>query len=136
MNIRCRTLFDCTPTGTTGTFRPSQIPYQDQGGSEVTNQATWNRSRNQQRNWETLLQIMQLRSQIAVIEPAERGPDGWHFIFAVDNVMVYGEDLEELRRDAEGVPMIKGLDEPVLSAHVLHTSGSEQNIWFDTINTA
>ncbi len=136
MNIRCRTLFDCTPTGTTGTFRPSQIPYQDAGGTEIVNQATWNRSRNQQRNWETLLQIMQLRSQIAVTESAERAPQGWHFIFSVENVMVYGEDLEELRRDAEGVPMITGLDEPALAERVLHTSGPEQNIWFDAINTA
>lgn len=135
MNIRCRTLFDCTATGTTGTFRPSQIPYQDQGGAEVTNQATWNRSRNQQRNWETLLQIMQLRSQIAVIDSAERGPDGWHFIFAVDNVMVYGEDLAELERDAEGVPMITGLDELTVSERVLRSSGPDQNIWFDVINT-
>ena len=134
MNIRCRTLFYCTPTGTTGTFRPSQIPYQDGGGTDVTNQATWNRSRNQQRNWETLLQIMQLRSQIAVIEPAERGPQGWCFVFAVDNVMVYGENLGELRRDAEGVPMITGLDEPAQIQLVLHASGPEQNIWFDMVN--
>lgn len=98
------------------------------------NQAAWNRSRNQQRNWETLLQIMQLRSQIAVTESAERGPHGWHFVFAVENVMVYGEDLGELRRDAEGVPMITGLDEPALAARVLHTSGAEQNIWFDMVN--
>jgi len=136
MNIRCRTLFDCTPTGTTGTFRPSQIPYQDAGGTEVTNQATWNRSRNQQRNWETLLQIMQLRSQIAVIEPAERGPQGWYFVFAVDNVMVYGEDLAELLHDAEGVPMITGLDESSVSERVLRTASPDQNIWFDAINTA
>lgn len=135
MNIRCRTLFDCTPTGTTGTFRPSQIPYQDHGGSDIVNQATWNRSRNKQRNWETLLQIMQLRSQIEVTELARRGPDGWHFVFAVENVMVYGDDLRELARDADGVPMITGLDELAVAQSVLHTSGPDQNIWFDLVNS-
>ena len=135
MNIRCRTLFDCTVTGTTGTFRPSQIPYQDGGGAEILNQAAWNRSRNQQRNWETLLQIMQLRSQIEVIQPAEKQADGWHFVFAVDNGMVYGEHLTELRRDAEGVPMITGLNEPEVQDAVLCCSGPRQNIWFETINS-
>jgi hypothetical protein len=135
MNIRCRTLFDCTVTGTTGTFRPSQIPYQDAGGTEIVNQATWNRSRNQQRNWETLLQIMQLRSQIEVVHPATKHSDGWHFVFAVDNDMVYGENLTELRRDAEGVPMITGLNEPEVQDAVLSCSGTSQNIWFETINS-
>ena len=134
MNIKCRTLFDCTPTGTTGNFRPSQIPYQDGGGVEIMNQAGWNRSRNQQRNWETLLQIMQLRSQIEIIEPAQRQSDGWYFVFAVDNDMVYGEDLSELHRDAQGVPMIMGLDELDIDQGVLQTSGPDQNIWFETIN--
>lgn len=135
MNIRCRTLFDCTPTGTTGSFRPSQIPYQDHGGSDIVNQATWNRSRNKQRNWETLLQIMQLRSQIEVTEPAQRSRDGWHFAFAVENAMVYGDNLEELARDADGVPMITGLDELAVAQSVLHTSGPDQNIWFDLVNS-
>jgi hypothetical protein len=135
MNIRCRTLFDCTVTGTTGSFRPSQIPYQDGGGAEILNQAGWNRSRNQQRNWETLLQIMQLRSQIEVMEPAEKHADGWHFVFAVDNHMVYGADLSELYRDAEGVPMITGLGEPAMDDSVLRCAGPAQNIWFETINS-
>lgn len=134
MNIRCRTLFDCTPTGTTGSFRPSQIPYQDQGGTEIVNQATWNRSRNKQRNWETLQQIMQLRSQIEIVQPAQRQQDGWHFVFAVENSMVYGADLAELAQDAEGVPMITGLDEQDLSERALRTQGPDQNIWFDMVN--
>ena len=134
MNIRCRTLFDCTVTGTTGSFRPSSIPYRDGGGAEIQNQAGWNRSRNQQRNWETLQQIMQLRSQIEIVEPAQKQSDGWYFVFAVDNDMVYGADLVELYRDAEGVPMIMGLDETDLDQGVLRTSGPEQNIWFEAIN--
>ena len=50
--------------------------------------------------------------------------------------MVYGEDLRELLHDAEGVPMITGLDESSVSERVLRTASPDQNIWFDAINTA
>ena len=77
---------------------------------------------------------MQLRSQIAVTEPAQKQADGWSFVFHVENHMVYGEDLAELAQDAEGVPMITGLDEQDLSERALRTQGPDQNIWFDMVN--
>ena len=134
MNIKCRTLFDCTTTGTTGSFRPSQVPFQDHSGTEIGNLAQWNISRNKQRNWETLLQIMQLRSQIDVVQTARAVQQAWEFEFSVENDWVYGENLAELVKDAEGVPMLIGLGETSVDDRVLHSSGADQNIWFETIN--
>jgi hypothetical protein len=134
MKIECRTLFDCSPTGTTGHFRRSDVPYQDQTGQEIGDQITWNRSRNQQRNWETLLQIVQLRSQIEIIQTPEHRQDGWCWQFAVEQDAVYGDDFSALYQDGAGVPMLTGLDEPGDPGPVLVTSGGKQNIWFKTIN--
>lgn len=134
MKIACRTLFDCSPTGTTGHFRVSDIPRQDGMGQDIVNQHTWNRSRNQQRNWETLLQVVQLRSQIDIVQQPQRQTDGWHWQFAVEQDSVYGEDFAALYQDAAGVPMIVGLGEIDTPGPVLITAGPNQNIWFQTIN--
>lgn len=134
MKIACRTLFDCSPTGTTGHFRASDLPRQDRLGNDIVDQFTWNRSRNQQRNWETLLQVVQLRSQIDIIEQPERNSDGWHWQFAVEQDSVYGQDFSALYQDGAGVPMIVGLGEIGVTGSVLITAGPSQNIWFQAIN--
>ncbi len=134
MKILCKTLFDCTSTGTTGTFRPSVIPTQDRSGRQLQSQQDWNYSRNQQRNWETLLQIIQLRSQVEILDPAVRQHDHWSFVFAVELDNVYGEGLSALYQDAQGVPMLVGLGEQSQPTKALMCSGPQQNIWFETIN--
>ena len=56
MQIRCRTLFDITETGVTGHFKPHRIPFRDNAGQQISDQVTWDRARNQQRNLETISQ--------------------------------------------------------------------------------
>ena len=67
MRFACQTLFDITATGTTGHCKSVRMPYSDAAGQVIRDQVTWNRSRNQQRNWETLQQILSLRTQIMQI---------------------------------------------------------------------
>lgn len=134
MKIECRTLFDCSATGVTGHFRKSELPYQDRLGQLISDQGTWNRSRNQQRNWETLLQIVQLRSQIEILTEPQQHEDGWIWQFQVESEFVYGENFSGLTQDAEGVPMLRGLDEKTELADCIKTSGRKQNIWFRQIN--
>jgi hypothetical protein len=55
--------------------------------------------------------------------------------------LVYSElgqenDITVLVNECEGVPMIVGLNETQTQHSVLITQGSDQNIWFDTINTS
>lgn len=134
MKIHCRTLFDITATGITGHYKSSRVPFQDAGGNRITDESSWNRSRNQQRNWETLTQLLQLRSQIFDLTTPTAVEDAWQFKFSVEIDQLYlldGDDFGVLRQDCAGVPMITGLGEQHFLATVLIPSGAQQNIWFE-----
>lgn len=131
----CQTLFDITATGVTGHFKVTRIPFVDRAGQEITDQASWNRSRNQQRNWETLTQILGLRTQLfdITVPVRDRGNTTWMFEFETETTGAFGPDSDPtqiLRQDADGVPMILDLDNRKDLLPILKTQGSEQNIWF------
>ena len=139
MKVLCRTLFDCTFTGVTGHFRESQLPLVTKTGLVIKTSADWNRARNQHRNWESILQIISLRTQpMNVVYPVKQ-KDGWHFEFEVEaeGVLSSGidsDDLAGLVADCEGVPMVTGLGEHTIETATLHAQGANQNIWFTAIN--
>ena len=89
MQIRCRTLFDISPTGTTGHFRSSQVPYNDRAGNKIIDLITWTRSRNQQRNLETILQVLQLRTQLFDLTQPTQDAGYWQFDFSIEFEGVY-----------------------------------------------
>jgi hypothetical protein len=134
MKINCRTLFDCTYTGVTGSYRPAQLPFTDRAGQSITNQAQWERSINQQRNYETLLQIFGLRTQPMNVTEPHCVDNVWHFSFESETEAVFllpgQDDLAALRADCEGVPMTLNLDEKIHTVSRLCTQGPQQNIWF------
>jgi hypothetical protein len=135
MRYMCQTLFDITATGVTGHFKTTRIPFVDQAGQKVVDQESWDRSRNQQRNWETLTQILGLRTQLFDMSRPIRDRAGttWMFEFETEITGAFGPDsdpCEVLRVDAEGVPMILDLDNRSDLLPFLKTNGSEQNIWF------
>jgi hypothetical protein len=139
MKVLCRTLFDCTYTGVTGHFRESQLPLTTKTGLVIQTPADWNRARNQHRNWEALLQVVSLRTQPMNIVYPDKQKQYWCFEFEVEAEGVLGggyntDDLAGLVADCEGVPMITGLDEAVAVTATLHAQGTDQNIWFETIN--
>ena len=139
MKVLCRTLFDCTFTGVTGHLRESQLPYTTKTGLVLQTQADWNRARNQHRNWESLVQVISLRTQPMDMTRPEKQKDGWHFEFEVEaeGVLSGGyntDDLDGLIADCEGVPMVTGLDEVAVATATLHAQGINQNIWFQTVN--
>ncbi len=140
MKVLCRTLFDCTHTGVTGHLRPQQLPFTTKTGLVIHTPDQWNRSRNQQRNWESILQIISLRTQPMNIVYPVKQKDSWNFEFEVEaeGVLSGGYQTDELSGlvgDCEGVPMITGLDESIAITSTLHAQGSNQNIWFSAINT-
>lgn len=137
MKILCRTLFDCTSTGVTGHMRLSDLPFVDAAGQTVDNQLAWNRSRNQQRNFETLIQLVSLRTQPINITATDQDQQYWQFSFETENESVYGsgtDAFENLLQDCVGVPMITNLGEHQSLNTVIETHGPRQNIWFETIN--
>lgn len=133
MKIKCTTLFDITFTGITGNYKPSQIPLWDRSGTTITDQQSWARARNQQRNWETVIQLIGLRTQVT-IEPPFQHNNQWTFTFEIDSADMFddGNDaLGTLKSDCVNVPMLTGLRE---SADVGNLLIPNQNIWFEPIN--
>lgn len=140
MKILCKTLFDCSSTGVTGHYRVSSIPFKDRAGQTIDSLQAWNFSRNQQRNWETVNQLISLRTQPVDVQPAQCQDGTWQFVFEVEQPLVYSisgaeDDFGALINECAGVPMITGLKETMTTSTVLITSGPDQNIWFEPINT-
>lgn len=137
MKYVCKTLFDCSLTGITGHFRIGQIPYEDRTGRTIKNIHDWNHSRNQQRNFETLLQIISLRSQPERISTPVVNDHVWQFSFEVEAEGTFGiagndEPFAALYQDCKGVPMIVGLNEHAVDEPVLRPT---HNIWFESVNS-
>ena len=127
IRIKCKTFFDITATGVTGHYKPSRTPNLDPDA--------WNRARNQQRNWETLNQLINLRTQIMEITNPKCDLDTWTFEFESEsNVWDNGIDpLGTLKTDANGIPMLRELDNNPNIHPILITAGPDQNIWFELV---
>jgi hypothetical protein len=133
MRIQCQTLFDITATGTTGHVKPSRMPFTDQAGTQIINVESWNRSRNQQRNWETITQLISLRTQVTELTDPVKIKDRWCFEFEIDNENLFlnnTDPLAILKEDCTGVPMLTALDETVASDVFLTV---DKNIWFTIV---
>jgi hypothetical protein len=130
MRIQCQTLFDITATAVTGHIKPSRMPFVDHVGNRITDTETWHRSRNQQRNWETITQLISLRTQVNALTQPVKNDTGWQFEFEVENENLFtnGTDqLAVLKQDCAGVPMLTGLNESADTGIVLDV---DTNIWF------
>ena len=95
--------------------------------------------RNQQRNWETLTQLISLRTQIFDLTEPVLDEDFWSFEFQTESeIFNDGTDpVGVLKADAGSIPMLKGLDNDPEIESVLIVNGPTQNIWFsaEAINT-
>lgn len=139
MRFACQTLFDITATGVTGHCKLNKLPFTDRAGQQIHDDKSWNRSRNQQRNWETITQILSLRTQLFDITNPIVDQTGtrWMFEFETESDGIYGPELDPvavLRADATGVPMLRELDNNPDIETVLITEGPRQNIWFVPIS--
>lgn len=139
MKYFCQTLFDITATGITGHYKSARIPFKDRAGQSITDDYSWNRSRNQQRNWETITQILSLRTQLFEITNPILDQTGarWMFEFETESEGIYGPESDPvsvLRDDANGVPMLRELNNDPDIENILITQGPRQNIWFAPIS--
>lgn len=139
MKIQCRTLFDCSCTGVTGHYRSSQVPFQDQTGQTISNERDWKFARNQQRNWETILQIISLRTQPMNLSVSTVTDKVWQFTFEVEAEGVYSvnadpNNMDALLKECNGIPMVTNLTESPGLESVLIAQGDRKNIWFQAVN--
>ena len=131
--IRVTTDFDCTNTGVTGHFKPSKLPFRDHADQLIENEDDWIRSRNQQRNWETLFQLVGLYTQPQEISAISIVDQKWQFEFDIefDDIFNVNDDpLGLLKSICQGVPMfIKQKDQ-----YKIVTIDYGANIEFGVIN--
>jgi hypothetical protein len=146
--VICYTLFDCTATGILNHAKVTQLPLTDKQGAVITDQTALTRARNQQRNWETLTQLISLRTQVTIYSEPQILQDAsvamlglnrrssriWTFEFGSEFASIYdisGEPLEALTQDCDGVPLITGLGEAVENLEpVIRTTGAVINTKF------
>lgn len=120
LRVKITTKFDCTATGVTGHFRDG-------------NPIQWTKRRNQQRNYETLTQIIGLYTQPQNLSLPMYNVEKntWSFDFETEFEGIFRTGTDELgvlKQSCVGTPMIVGLDE---QAGIALTLIPEQNIWFE-----
>lgn len=141
--IRCHTLFDITQTGVLNRYKPTE--------DDV---AGWITRRNTQCNFDTVLQVISLRSQPEVVrlpisnEMTEidyevfgflynkENVNCWKFEFEVQHASVFENGittLGALYKDCVGVPMIICENQHSLCPKFLDTSPELKNIHFEVL---
>lgn len=146
MKIRCITLFDITQTNISN--RRKDL--------EIKNGGLFEKARNQQSNFETLLQIISLRSQPEnITQPVkeicnkfnnlwgktyklkkEKIPV-WYFSFTISQSSVFStrdDKLELLVKDCDSVPLIIGLEEMTDLHSQISLTLQHKNIHFEIEN--
>lgn len=100
----------------------------DRADQSITNFDSWNSSRNQQRNWETLLQLIGLYTQPQHISDIRMQNGRWEFEFETefDDVFRLNEDPVGLLKQAcRGVPIINYVQQQLTTL-----LQPDVNIWF------
>jgi hypothetical protein len=146
--LRCHTLFDITKTGNIHR-RPPINGTPDQV-------KRWEKSRNTQTNFDTILQVISLRSQpeeitdpvqtLVVFESCDffgfaydhqEVQTCWSFTVSIPHNKVFDDGVNELGylyNDCNGVPMIKVGTEWDKLLNFLDTTPELRNIYFEIIN--
>lgn len=126
VKIICRTLFDITASGVI------ERKYNDKTATAEHQLAC-----KQQRNWNTMQQILMLRTLPENITLPVKDDNVWSFTFEIPNIesVAWGVDpVGALRYDANGVPMLHGLTELCSLPEILLPYGSNINVWFEIVD--
>jgi hypothetical protein len=135
--INVVTYFDCTQTGTTS-YRKTKV------AGAISTVEEWDFSRNQQRNFETILQCVSLRANpdditVPTIITNEEGMKHWTFSLCISHDGAFATETDEtglLKEAIHGVPMIVGLKETYKEGFLvpyLIATGAKPNIYFEVI---
>jgi hypothetical protein len=148
--LRCYTLFDITKTGNIHRKPPIN------GTTEQTKH--WEKTRNTQTNFDTIIQVISLRSQPEdITDPVQEiivfdgsldmfgflfdnediAQSLWSFEFTIPHNKVFDDGINELGylyNDCDGVPMIKVGSEWEKLPNFLNTTPELKNIHFEVLN--
>lgn len=143
--ICCYTLFDITRTGVLNRSKPIDDAIDD-----------WLYRRNTQCNFDTILQVISLRSQPEVVKLPERYQltsedldkfgflyssvedtyHCWKFEFEIQHPSVFENGIKPLGalyKDCEGVPMINTNGQHPMCPKFLDVSAELQNVYFEAV---
>ena len=142
--VECLCLFDITATAVNGTQRNIQYPYVSKNGTQINDAWSLSQARNQQRNLDTILQLIGMRTQIFEISDPELVADipeeftwagdrarVWRFTFEIEPQSQWTVDNDEfwiLKNDSDRTPMLAGLAETVAMEPWLVAQGHNINI--------
>lgn len=148
--IRCYTLFDITQTGVLIRRAPINLTEAER--------IDWENRRNSQSNFDTIVQVINLRSQpeemsvttssyikfkefqkFGFMYEDEEDQLCWEFDFSIAHKSVFDDGITELGAlfdDCEGVPMIKHNVKWDKLSGFLDTSPELRNIYFEVISNA
>ena len=146
--IKCHTLFDITNTGIPNRKIPNFLT-----DTEIED---WKKRRNTQSNYDTLLQVLGLRSQPEELSPitksevqfsevdkfgflfeSEISHPVWSFEFSIFHTSVFDDGITELGAlysDCDNVPMIKIGTEWDKLPEFLDVSPELRNIYFEVLS--
>jgi len=143
---KIKTLIDISPTGMISEFRNDvPLPFVDDLSNIINNKETWNVSRNEQRNWETVIQCISIRAQpimleAPIIETVNLASLGfgytgkkkvWTFEFGFETTDVYlnyDDPVNLLIQQLDIIPIITGLNETTnLITNTMVTTGIKVN---------
>lgn len=151
MRIKCYTLYDITQTNVNFRKKNTEIVPVDEL-----------KKRRQQSNFETILQIINMRSQpeeISESQPIEiiiddivkykfgylyeksynkklKSVNIWSFTFSVDHADVFNngiDDLGNLSDDCDQVPMMINLEESFKLSNQMNVTDEQRNIYFEVL---
>lgn len=144
LKVDCLCLFDITSTGVNSHQRNISFPYQSKTGAEIKNDAELHKARNQQRNFDTLQQLIGLRTQVTITDDpavvdnknipefawAGRNAKVWKFSFEVESQaqwLIDNDELWLLKNDSDRTPMLLGLEETAMLDSCISTQGDKPN---------
>lgn len=128
--IQATCAFDITPTGAYS-YRPIELPGTTKNGQTVVDKKQWYHIVNQQRNWDTVQQLLDLRTQVESITEPKKTENLWQFEFCVDLQKIHsnpGQALEIMTEDFHSVPIILDLDETGDLLPYITTTGDNPNL--------
>lgn len=128
-HIKIRTQFDITHTNVVRNLKAGLLPTKI-NGRMIETEEEYARCRKQQSNWETLLQVISLRTQPLNIK-SYRSDNEWVIEFDVEADDVFRHNADQLgllKADCENVPMITGLNEVAAEGDVVTV---DENTYFE-----
>jgi len=147
--IRGYTLVDITNTGVLAQYRKTGA-FMDNANQVVTEKESWERSRNQQRNWETFVQLASMITQPTILKtPSSSMQDlsahsfsyngtamVWEFILGAEQTSVFDNKFPagRLAEMCHKIPVVVGLKETVDFAVPMFNTSGNINLYFEKVS--